>query len=433
MTQKALPEIDARRRLPSLVEAADRLFRNTRVLGSVATAVTLGAILFVAASPSAYRAESLLLLRNDRPGDPAGGHGPITENDVRTEVELIQSRDMLERAARAAGLIAPESKDSLELERILDHIRQCLAVTAVPKADMVRLAYVGPNRWEGAHFLHELIRIHQDRFVALRTGKKLKVFEEESDRLSAELETKQAELSEFQRGNEVHSLSSQKELLLQKVADLEQRQHDLDLKKTEAAQRTVQIESMIAKLPSRMTTEIRTRRTAGEGAQVIEEASNVNTNRQTLESDLQRAQVEAGAASARLAKIGWQIAQARKELDRLESFTAEYERHSRDLRDLKERYEMNAKKAEEVRIQTALDDRRVTNVVVAQEAQIPARAESRPYLVAGIIWLAGILIALAAVMAFSRARKTFYTPAVLEEFAGIPVLGTVPLERRMIG
>ncbi len=471
MTHKGLPQIPVRS-LPSLVEAADLVFRNKRTLAGVATAITLSAMLYVAAAPSVYRSQALLLLRNDRSGSAlhaASGAGapprPVTENDVRTEVEILQSRDVLERSARAAGMIAPENRNSGEMDAILARIRQSLVVTAIPKSDMIRLEYVNANRWEGAHFLHELTRIHQDRYVALRTGAKLKTFEEEADRLNAELKEKQKELSEFQRTSDVHSMAEQKTMLLSNLGAAEATLHDMELRRIDSQQRVAQLTAILAKLPPRVTTEVRrvpnqysterlrtmlvelenrkadaeqierTRRALAEatGSQAVEEASNVNPNRQSMENDLARAQLEAASAGARLAKLSWQVAKFRKELDRLESVAAEFETLSREVRELDERYQLNTRKAEEVRIHTSLDDRRITNVVLAQEPQVPGHAETRPYWIALGVWMGAMTIAAVLVMVFSRSRKTFYTPGCLEDFAGIPVLGTVPLQRRLIG
>lgn len=457
----------AGRKVSPLVEAADLLFRNSRFLAVAGTVITLSALLYVAASPSEYKAEALLLLRNDRSAASVSTAPPvpITESEVRTEVELLLSRDVLENTARAAGLIAKDNKVRMEMDTVLDRVRASLRVTAIPKSDMIRLEYTSTNRWEGSHFLTELARVHQDRYVSLRTGSKLKMFEEEADRLNAELKEKRRELAEFQRAGDIHSITEQKTLLLEKIASAEAKLHDLELMRADGQQRVAQIESLLAKLPQRLTTEVRkvpnqysterlrtmlvelenrkadpeqierTRRAlaASEGSQAVEEATNVNPNRQTMEQDLVRAQMEVTSAVTRMSKLRGQAAQYRTELDRLEASAAEHETLSREIKELEDRYELNSHKAEEVRIHTALDDRRITNVVMAQEPQVPTRAEMRPYWFALAAWMTLMLISVFLVLKFSPMRRIFYTPGVLEDFAGVPVLGTVPLERRLIG
>ncbi len=453
------------------METADVVFRNTRVLAGMATAITLGALLYIAAYPASYRSEALLLLRTDRAGailnaSVPGAAAParITETDIRTEVELLQSRDMLERAVRGAGLISIESKNRGEMEEILARVSKALTVTAIAKADMIRLEYRSRSRSEGAHFLHELTRVHQDRYVTLRTGAKLKMFEEEADRLSAELKEKQKELSEYQRSSDVHSLSEQRSLLLGKMAATESQLRETELRKIEGQQRASRIGELMARLPQRLTTEVRrvpnqysierlrtllvelenrhadadqierTRKALNDAAagHSVEESSNVNPARQTLESELARTQLDESAVGARMSKLGSLLAKYKKELDDLESSTAGYETLTRETRELEDRYQLNARKAEEVRIQTTLDDRRITNVVLAQEPQVPSHREAGFYWLAAAVWAAAMVLTFGGLVWAGRKRKTFFTPGSLEAFAGIPVLGTVPLDRRVI-
>lgn len=455
------------------------IFRNGRILGAVVTAITLGALFYLIATPRQYRAEALLLMRNDRAqalisprdnGQAAGG--PVTENDLRTEVELLQSREMLENAARASGMTGNANPEAAAMAMV--RIQKAFRVTPVLKADMIRLEYTSSNRWEGDRFLRELLRIYQDKHIALRSGGRIKLFEEEAARLITELRAKERELAGFQQDSEVYLLNEQKALALRKLVETEAALHEAELKQIDSNQRVRHLESLMTSLPQRVTTQVRrvpnqysverlrtmlvelenrrvelltkfkdgdrlveqnaiqistTRKALAEAMSTtsVEEATDLNPNRQGLESELLRARVEASAAEARQKKLGGQRWKLREELARLESKTAEHDDLVRQVAELGTRYQLHSRKSEEARIDTALDERRITNMAVAQEPTIPARPEPRPYFAAAGLWALGMAISLALVLALGRSRKTFYTPSRLEQFTGIPVLGTVPL------
>jgi uncharacterized protein involved in exopolysaccharide biosynthesis len=480
MTHTEQPEIPVRA-LPSMVEFLDMVFRNGRILGAVMTAITLGAVLFIVAAPRTYRTEALLMMRNDRApamispvtsGQAMGG--PVTENDLRTEVELLQSREMLENAARASGMAPAGAAGNEPLALAMIRVRKALKVTPVLKADMIRLEYTSTNRWEGDRFLRELLRIYQDKHIALRSSGKIKLFEEEADRLVKELREKERELARFQQEREVFLLGDQKSLALRKLVETEAALHDAELRQIDSGQRVQHLEALMENLPKRVTTQVRrvpnqysverlrtmlvelenrrvelltkyrdddrlvlqnaeqiatTKKALGDAvsSSAVEESTDLNPNRQSLEAELLRARVETSAAAARHGKLAGQRWKLRQELARLESATAEHEDLVRQVRELSDRYTLHARKSEEARIDSALDERRVTNVAVAQEPSIPARPEPRPYLAGAGLWLLGTGLTLAVVLALSRSRDLFYTPGSLERFTGIPVLGTVPM------
>lgn len=466
---------------PIILDAIDTVFRQARILIPVVVLLTVIAAAYAMMKPRAYRSEAALLVRNERaqavisPSEGGGSVvGPVTENEIRTEVELLQSRDLLLQAAANAGLTGPE-RGAAHMEQTLSAVRRSLRVNPMIKADMIRLEYTASSPEQGHRFLKSLLASYQDRHISLRGRSEVNLFRDEAQRLGTELRKKEQELSEFQRRTELHSLPEQKSMWLRRLMDSESALRDAELRQAESRQRSVSIANLVEGMPPRMSTLKRrlpnqysverlrtmlvelenkriellakyrdddrlvkqvaeqiavTRQALAEAASgaVEEEVTDLNPHRQGLEGELYRSRVDASAAASRLQVLRHQVESSRGELARLETLSAEHDALNRQVRELGDRYQLHARKSEEARINAALDDRRVTNVVVAQEPNLPVSAESRPYLAAAGLWLIGCMLTFAGAIAFSSIRQVFHTPRDLESFTGVPVLGTVPAQ-----
>lgn len=466
----------------ALQDALDRIFRNGRAVVPLLAAVTLAAAAYTMLKPRNYRTEATLLVRNERaqavitPSESGSVVvGPVTENEIRTEVELLQNRDLLIEAAAQMGRVA-NPRDPVEAEKSLLKLRQALRVSPVMKADMIKLEYVSTDPSEGHAFLGALLKVYQDRHIRLRSRSEVKLFHDEAERLSVELRAKERELADFQRTTELHSVPEQRSLWLRKLMDSETALREAELRQTESRERTAALEALVGRLPARVTTlkrrlpnqysterlrtmlvELENKRIEllakyNDGDRVVkqvesqialtkaalsevdrtsseEEATDLNPHRQGLESELLRARADLAVASSRIDLLKRHVKGYRTELARLETFAADHDALVREVKELGDRYHLHARKSEESRIDAALDERRVTNVVVAQQPNMPVRPESRPYTAAAGLWVIGCSLILGGAFAFGS-RQVFHTPSDLEDFTGVPVLGTVPAQQR---
>lgn len=474
----------------TLQDLLDRVFRNSHVVLPLLLAVTVAAAAYAVFKPRTFRTEATLLVRNERaqavitPSESGSVVvGPVTENDIRTEVELLQSRDLLLDAAVQSGLLktaanmkAAPAPPLAEAETTLQKLRRSLRVSPVMKADMIRVEYLANDAAEGPTFLNALLKVYQDRHIRLRSRAEVKLFHDEAERLALELRSKEKELAEFQRTTELHSVPEQRSLWLKKLMDSETALREAELRQAESRHRTAALESLVGGLPSRVTTlrrqvpnqysterlrtmlvELENKRIEllakyNDGDRMVKQvdsqialtkaalaevdhtsaeevATDLNPHRQGLEAELLRARADLAVTSSRLEILKRHISGYRTELARLESFAADHDALVREVRELGERYHLHARKSEESRIEAALDERRVTNVVVAQQPNVPVKPESRPYTAAAGLWIIGCSLILGGSFALGS-RKVFHTPSDLENFTGVPVLGTVPVHQR---
>jgi uncharacterized protein involved in exopolysaccharide biosynthesis len=438
--------------------------------------------LFLFTGARRYRSEALLLVRNERVqatiGPTETGQAvasPVTENEIRTEVELLQSRGLLMAAARSAGLLGAD--DPLKNEMALDRIVKSLRVSPVLKADMIRVEYTARDPREGTTFLRHMLKLHLDRHIALHSRAKVDLFEKESQRLGNELREKERALLQFQRSHDVHVMGEQKTMLLHRLGEVQSLLRQSEVRHADSEQRAGELAAAVNRMPARVVTvkrsmpnqytverlqtmlvelenrrielqakyldEDRLVRQASEQIALTrkaladalrqraeEESSDLNANRTGMEGELYRARVEATATAAQRDVLERQLAQCRRDLDRLEALASEHDELARQVREVGERRQLHLRKSEESRIEAALDARRVTNVVVAQEPTEPVRPEPRPYLAAAGLWALGSAAAFGALWVRASVRGVIHSAANLEKATGVPVLATLPLEKR---
>ena len=306
-------------------------------------------------------------------------------------------------------------------------------------------------------------------------------FQNKADEYEAQLKEAERRFTEFQQSNNLVVLAQQKELTLQKAAEAKVNLMASEAAVNEATQRINRVEQQLAAMPARIVTqsrqlpnqysaerlntmmvELQTRRAQlltkfkpndrlvqevdeqiritrealdkAEHKTAIEEATDLNPLRQTLETERARARLEQSAAIARHATLSGQVQQYQAALDKLEAETTKHDDLQRELKEAEENYQLYAKKREESRIADELDRQKITNVSIA-EAPVAAQLASSPNRPANL--LLGIVLAaflsLGSVFSAELLDDTVHSAKQLEAMIGAPVLATVPANgRKMI-
>ena len=99
-------------RLPTLRDIATPLFRHQKLVLLTFLALVLGIILGIILLPKDYEAKMKILVKRERvdaavtPGRDAvmSNPGEVTEEELNSEVELLKSRDLLEKVVVACNL-----------------------------------------------------------------------------------------------------------------------------------------------------------------------------------------------------------------------------------------------------------------------------------------------------------------------------------------
>ena len=155
------PPASAGEEAPLLPRLLLGLRRRAALIAFVWIAITGLAVAYVSVRPKQYRAEAMLEIRPEQPliADPAdptnAGNVQLWESYFRTQVSLLQSRKVLDRALRSVP--APVAADFAAHEDPPQAVASLLEVEAVPSTFILRVALVHPSEDRGPELLNAIV------------------------------------------------------------------------------------------------------------------------------------------------------------------------------------------------------------------------------------------------------------------------------------
>ncbi len=198
------------------------LFRRRRLLILTFCGVFLGAIVAAFLLSSQYEASMEVLINRDRM-DPVvtteqiSQTAPIapalTEEEINSEVELLQSADLLEKVVLANKLqdrekdsiwakLMPKKDEAYYVSEAVKHLGKKLKVEAVKKTNMIQVSYQSSNPQLAYGVLNTLSAVYLEKHVTVhRPVGAYDFFAKETDRYQKALQDSEARLANF--GSEV--------------------------------------------------------------------------------------------------------------------------------------------------------------------------------------------------------------------------------------
>src|SRR6266568_4866999 len=413
----------------------------------------------------------------------------VSENQINSEIELLTSKDLLTQVVKECGLAKAETgwfgrsaAETIREESAVNRLSKDLTITPARKANVISITYASNSPELSASVLQKLGEHYLEKHLKLNhpTGA-TDFFKDKADEYETQLKQSEQRLTDFQQSNNLVVLSQQKELTLQKTAEAKAKMMDADAALNEATNRIARVEQQLAAIPKHIVTQsrqlpnqysaerlntmmvelqnkrtqlltkyrsddrlvrevdeqIRTTQdalTRAEQKTSVEEATDLNPLRQTLETELSRARLDQAGAKARRDTLTGQLQQYEGSLKKLESDTAKHDDLQREKKEAEDNYQLYAKKREEASIADELDRQKITNVSIAEAATVPQLPTSpnRPLNLVLGVFLAAFL-SLGSVFSVEMLSDTIHTPRQLEALTGAKVLATVPENsRRML-
>src|ERR1700722_2130547 len=270
----------------TLRDAVMPIFRHRRLVTLVFLGIFLGAILCLLLLPRKYEAEMKILVNRERVDavvtpDPDNAKGAgivpaVSEEDLNSEVELIKSRDLLERVAIACDL-SGESKSRLNrwLDRIGNALRgtqntpqtrlavavqdleQRLIVDPMKKTDLIRISYASHDPEQAANVLQTLATMYQEKHAAVhRPEGAFRFFEQETARYRDELANAEIKLTDFNSREGIVEAATQKQLVLQQLSQFEAQWQQAQANSYQAKARAEALRNQATSMPARQTTQV---------------------------------------------------------------------------------------------------------------------------------------------------------------------------------
>jgi uncharacterized protein involved in exopolysaccharide biosynthesis len=468
-------------------ETATTLFRRKRLLAGVFLPIAAITILVVLFLPNQYQSRMKILVKNTRadvvitPGrtNQPEVNSDVSETEINSEIALLTSKDLLQEVVKQNGLELPASSgfwnDQVPpIEKAVHQLEENLEIVPVKKADIIEVRYTARSPETAAAVLQGLANLYLDKHLKLhRPPGTQEFFQNQSSRYGEQLQDAETSLAAFQEKNHFISLEQEKQLNLQKMADVRSRYLESVGAVKDTSERIAKLQKQLNTVPARVPTqsrllpnqyaverlstmlvELRNRRTQlltkfrpddrlvrevdqqlrdttaalkeAKGATSVEQSSDINPLRQMLDTEMAKARLDLAGQQARRDDLAQQITQYQTVLSGLDQATNKHGDLERRVKEAEDNYQLYAKKQEEARITDEMDQKKITNVALA-ETPLIQKAPVKPnrLLTLGLGIFLAFFVSLCAVFVAELLRDTVHTPRELELLAGIPVIATL--------
>jgi uncharacterized protein involved in exopolysaccharide biosynthesis len=432
-----------------------------------------------------------ILVRRGRTEAPvsAGVNAPldltrvgITEEELNSEVELLRDHDVLRKVVEQNGsrgrdwfhILHLREGRAQRVERATRRLAEQLRVQPVKKTNLIAISYRAGDAESAAKLLRCLAAAYMEKHTAVhRPAGELKFFEKQTEESRRQVEESSRRLLLFTKDHGIIAAAQQRDMAIQKLGELEAGQRQTRIEMAETRQRIVELEELLAKLPERTITQVRTsenaellrslkaslldlqlRRTQlltkfepnhrlvqevdqqigeAEAAVAVEsasplrdETSDKNVNYEWASSGLQSAQVQWKALQARRAATLEQAAAWRSIAGRLgeDAITQDDLVSARNA--AQENYLLYVKKREEARMNDALDERGIVNVAIAEEPVAPALPVFSVWTIVAMGLAGAVLAGGAAAFAADYLDPLFRDPDDVVNCLNLAVLASLP-------
>ena len=365
------------------------------------------------------------------------------------------------------------------LSRAVAALREDLSVAPIRKTWMIDVTYANSDPQFAKQLLDTLSRLYLEKHLALRRPPGAHQFySDQLERTAAELRAAQAQLQAFGERRRVVSAATQREAVLQKLAEFEALQHQARAELAETSRRVTALGLERARTPARRASQQRTTDSAGiiqdiqtrilnlelkrsellqkftpqyravvdvnrqleharaaleqaRKAPVREETVAENPTVQWLDNEIARARTERAALDTRAQSIAETVAQYRARAQSLDADDAVQQDLLRAVKFAEDKYLLYQRKQEEARISDALDQTRIANVAIAQAPTVPSepvRSRRLPWILIGLF--VAVLLSVGAALAADALSSAIRTPDELQLALDAPVLAWAPAMRR---
>jgi uncharacterized protein involved in exopolysaccharide biosynthesis len=453
--------------------------------------ILFGAVLAAVFQPSQYRATTKFLVDRDRQDPvvspeqnaPIVMRNEVTEEELNSEIELLQSEDVLRQVVVSCGLdqrkslkeyvfgpMSPEKRIAKATTRLHD----TLQIEPIKKSDLISVTYTSQDPELAARVLRTLGDAYIQKHVAVHTAPgQVQFFDVETERYKKDLGDAVAQLKAFSEQPNGVAPRMTRDITLQKLSEFRSslQQTRAEMAATEQRINTLQKQAGIT--PERLTTSMRQQ----DDFQVLQGLKNTLMTLELKRTELltkyqptyplvQQVDKQVDDTKASIAReeakpikeettdrnptyawINQELAKAKAEYSGLQArataqqaITEKYETQTRDLEqkglveeDLlrtvktdEENYLLYQRKREQARMTEALDRTRIVNVAIAEQPVVPSLPSNSPASVMLLGTLLAATVTLGAVLIQEYLDPSFRTPAEVSAELNIPVLAAVP-------
>lgn len=373
-----------------------------------------------------------------------------------------------------AGGAGENPEGDRKVARAVIALEKDLTVEPIRRTNLISVAYAASDPQLAVRVLNSLANLYLEKHLAMhRVPGAFDFFHQQAEEYRKTLARAETRLADFRREEGVVSPPLEKEITVRKLSDFEAASQQARAAAAETRQRIRTLETQLDSVPRRQTAQVHMadnpqlmqnlkstllqlelRRTellarfepsyrpvheveaqiaqtreaiaAAEKAPLRDETTDRDPTYEALRAELARSKTELAGLQARAAATAGLVQVYRKESQQLDQKEIRQQGMLRAAKAGEENYLLYLRKQEEARISDALDQQRISNVVIAEAATVPIEPRSRRLLVVAV---GGFFASVASViLAFAADywNPSFRTPEEVQSFLGSPVLAAMP-------
>jgi uncharacterized protein involved in exopolysaccharide biosynthesis len=271
---------------PTLRDVLAVVFRHRRLAVNAFLGVLLGTCVALWFVPKQYLAGMKILVNRERTdlviSSEANASSQfvsnVTEEDLNSEVELLKSRDLLEKVVVACGLERPQASHfwtslpggsrgkaataapvaDLSVPKAVRTLDNALQAEPIKKTNLISVTYKSSDPQLAARVLSTLANLYLEKHVTVhRPAGAFDFFKQEAQRYRDGMASAESRLADFGRGHGVVSAELEKELTVRKLTEFESALQETQASIAETKQRILALEQQAASTSPRITTQIR--------------------------------------------------------------------------------------------------------------------------------------------------------------------------------
>jgi uncharacterized protein involved in exopolysaccharide biosynthesis len=272
------------------------LFRHRSLVTLSFLGILLAAVVAALVLPAQYQAQMEIVVNRDRVSpvvSPEAGSQTdfafsVTEEEMNSEVALLQSHDLLEQVVRDCGLYRPSphsmwarlipslsadaadqaaQPDPKRVAKAVLKLAKQLDVQLLKRSNVLAVSYQSPDPQLSARVLNDLQRLYIEKHAAVhRPSGTLEFFRQETDQYRKGLEDAEARLVSFTSQQGVVDGQIEKEMALRKLNEFDASLRTTQAGIAETEHRVRALEAEAKTTSPRQTTQVKT----GDNGQLLE-------------------------------------------------------------------------------------------------------------------------------------------------------------------
>jgi uncharacterized protein involved in exopolysaccharide biosynthesis len=403
----------------------------------------------------------------------------VSEEDLNSEVELLNSDDLLRKVVLTTGLAGQSgsSADSGSEVRIAKAVRRLgkdLKIEPIRKTNVISVSYEARDPQMAEEVLKALAAAYMEKHLEVHhPSGEFKFFDQQTERYQQGLNQAQEKLTDFTKGTGVVSAELERDSALQQADAFDSTARQAQTTLLETQQRIRALQTELQSIKPRMTTVVRSsdnpqlleqlkstllnlelKRTdlltkyeptyrlvqevdqqiadanaaisAEESKPIRDESSDQNPDYQWVQAELTKAQADLSGLKARAAAAAAIAANYHEQAQRLGQNEIAQDNLLQAAKTQEANYLLYTQKREEARISDALDQRGILNVSLAEQPVVPALPKRSPMSIALLTLLLAGAFSLSTAFVLDFMDPTFRTPDELAGYLGTPVLAALP-------